>query len=571
MRIKSVILWGIIATLILYSAIWMFVSRAIKNEVREYLDKLQTNNVIEKYAGDLDITGFPFSFNIKFIHPRVKFKKFPGDMLFDGVLAIGVSLFSSKIRTHLSGDLHTRMNLNGQDFDLTLSSKDLSFRVSLANSLVYAGIQMAMGSNNRNKQPFTNMLREITMHTEDLSLMNKLSNKTLFYIENYDSRIRMKMSENYLKMGYSGKVSNAEFQEEFNSLSSSIRSIPMIRKTIDRIDINIRNYFDVFSPYKFGKMNHELVISAEMNDRDKQIDIHKIIFNDALHKINLSGQFNLSEKSTAEGEFAGEFSPEWYELMRLYANRLNLHAFFDKAQATSTKSTSIFSVIFSTVMGFIRDAVLGRESRTAYVPKLHEMGQITSSVDLAYERMPKGFDLKINDLRLKANNFSVQLAGDIHDYEGRDIYHLKAKLQNYTYIVDTGAEYINRILGGMGRALFIFNKQLILSSPVRSKIKLFLRSISDDPQDNSDKLNLTAINKDGRKYPSVGRYSSDEFKIVWNNFVFKVLFMQIQENLDAFAKMLKNPLDVPLDISESAGNTVKKLAEEVLGLFGSGK
>ncbi len=61
------------------------------------------------------------------------------------------------------------------------------------------------------------------------------------------------------------------------------------------------------------------------------------------------------------------------------------------------------------------------------------------------------------------------------------------------------------------------------------------------------------------------------FKVVWNNFVLKVIFMHVQENLESFAKMLKNPVEIPLEIGEGAGKTVKKLAESVLGLLGGGR
>lgn len=572
MRIKSWFLWGLVAILVAYSVAWVFISRTIQSKVHDRLDQLKKERVIEAYHGDIKVTGFPFSFKIKFIHPRVKFSAFPGDMLFDGVLTVGFSLFSNKIRTYLNGDLHARMNVNGQPFDLALSSKDLIFKVALADSLIWTGIKMAISKEAKSES--LSAIRAVTFHAEDCSLMNKLTNKTLFYIENDDLIIKMKRKKNSLKIDYSEKVSNVEFQEEFNSLSRAIRSLSEVRKVLESVDINVRNYFDVFSPDKFGKMDHEVVLSLEKENDKITIDLDTFVFNDSLQKIDLPGRFIFSDKGiVADAKFEGAFSSKWYELMKIYATKLDLNTFFGKTEAKikAPAQKSIFSIIFGTIWGFVHDMFgSGSEPRPAYVPKLHEMGKITSKADIAYAKMSNGFDLQVNDFKLKANQFSVQLNGDVHNHGVGDIYNLKAKLQNYPYIVDTASDYMNRIFSSMGRVLFIFNRQLNLSPPVKNKIKLFLRSVSDDPEASSDNLSLTAINKDGRTYPSVGKYNSEEFKVVWNNFVLKVIFMQIEGSLESFGKLLANPVEIPLEIGEVAGKTVKKLAESVLGLLEGG-
>lgn len=573
MRIRSIIFWAVIVVVALYSVAWVFISRAIKTETNKYIQQLKQDRVINEYDGDIKITGFPFSFNIKFIHPRIKFAQFNTDALFDGVLEAGFNLFSSKIRLRLNGDIHIRTNLNGNSFDLTMSSKELLHKVSLSDSIVMLGIKFMTGQVALGKQSPMDIVRYVDFETEDLSLVNKLSNKALFYSNSCSLKLNLNSSANYKRIKIVGSVVDTEFSEEFNGLSRSIGSIPCIRNALNQLDANVRNYFDVFTLDRFGKINDEFDLYIDLGKSDTTIDINQFVLNDALHKVNLSGGIRSAKKISINTKFTGEFSPNWYELMKVYANKINLEPLFRNAHSSRAQDGSIFAIMFNAVAGFIKDTFVKGTANAAYVPKVHEIGKITSNINVAYEPTSNGFNMDLNRFDFKTNKYAIDASGNIDSKGHSDIYNIKSHLTNYEYIVDEASGYINRILEGSGRLFFLFKKPFKLSPPITSSIKILLRKISDSPTDESNNLSLTIINKDGGKYPAVGKYSSEEFKVVWNNFVYKILFMQIAENLDVrkLADLLKDPLNIPLNVTEGTAETVHDIARGMLGLFGVGK
>lgn len=573
MRIRSIIFWAVILVVALYSVAWVFISRSINTETNKYIQQLKKDNVIDEYDGNIEISGFPFSFNIKFVHPRVKSTRFKSDVLFDGVLEAGLNLFSSKIRVRLNGDIHIKTNLNGNSFDLIMSSKELLHKISLSDSLIMLGIKFMTGRLALDKQSPMDIIRYVNFETEDLSLVNKLSNKALFYSNSCSFKFNLKSSSDYKRIKIAGNLVDTEFSEEFNGLSRSVGSIPCIRSALNQLDANVRNYFDVFTLDRFGKINDEFDLYIDLDKSDITIDINTLVLDDALHKVNLSGGIKYAKKISINGKFAGEFSRNWYELMKVYANKVNLEPAFKHSYSPRATDGSVFAIMFNAVAGFIKDTFIGGTAHTAYVPKMHEVGKITSNVNVIYQPTSRGFNMNLNKFDFKTNKYSINASGSIDSQGGSDIYNIKSHLTNYEYIVDEASGYINRVLESSGRVFFLFKKPFNLSPPITKSIKLLLRNVSDAPDDESSNLSLTIINKDGGKYPAVGKYTSNEFKVVWNNFVYKILFMQIAENIDVrkLAGLLKDPLNIPLNVTEGTTETVRDIAKGVLGLFGVGK
>jgi hypothetical protein len=577
-------LWGILIIAAIYSGLWFFTSHIVERKAYEYLDKLQKKNVISEYSGSITITGFPFSFNINIAHPRLKFQKQDPkysancDMLFDGTLAIDLGFFSDEITLQTIGDMHLKGNLNRYNFNYAISGKNSHYQIQLVDSIVLSAIKGSVGASGETIQDvFVALIDEISIHNEKLSLVNKLTNKLLIYANEIDFKIDPEGDSNHLNVRYRENISDAEFDKEFNVLASQILSIPMVREAVNKIDINVRNYFEVFSLDRLGKINHKIDLEVDIENGSSSIKVNKLFLNDAAYNIDATGTLSMNGRDKLDMEFKSKFSNQWYNLARIYADKLQLQGFGKKSFAQT--SNSVVLNLFSSVFGFFTDLFTLNVDHSTFVPKLHDMGLIKGNLNVDYKETGKKFELGLKKLKINTNMFAIDASGTAENpgTGAGDKYNLKALLTNYGYIVDSTVAYLNRVEHSAGKSFFvIFGKKLVISQNISNKIKFFLRRVSDDPNSNSNNLNLTIVNKDGGKCPSVGRYSNKEFCRAWESFIFNILLGELTGNLnpaEMSKRLLMAPGNIVTNLPATVGNLPKaagNFAKNLLGgLFGS--
>jgi hypothetical protein len=476
-----------------------------------------------------------------------------------------VNLFLNKIKLKFNGDLHFKSILNHRNFDLSLSAKELSCTLALRGSIISTAIQLARGSTS---SAHTQLLSGVSVEMSDLSLINKMTNKTLLYTEDWNLKTNFTQSSDGLELYHSSNATNTEFYPEFNALTDAVLQFQNVRGALEKLNTNVRNYFAVFSPDKFGKINYEADILFESDANS--LRIYKFKLQDALQTIDLSGKLSFAEKTKIDATFSGNFSPQWYSLAQVYANRFNMKYF---PHTAFKKSDSIFATIFNGITGFVRESFESKGNRAAYVPKLHEMGQLKVRAILTHSKLPGGFQTAIDTFDISAQNIGLDLRGSINSpTHGGDTYSLKAHLHNYPLIVGYAVGYLNRITSSMNYAFFISGKELHLSPSVQRAIQLFIHKLSDNSSSQSSDLSLTIVNKDGGLYPSVGPYSSKTFARMWNNFIWKVILGEITRsalNPENLAKMLmSSPAELQNTLSQNMATGAQKLAEGVMNIFG---
>jgi hypothetical protein len=564
--------WGVLILVIVYGCLWFVASRVVESKVYAQLDRLKQEGAVTEYEGSIYITGFPFSFNINLAHPRVKFQNAGSgynvncDMLFDGVLTVELGFFSDRIMIRPFGDLHLKGNLNRYNFNSTIGGKNSYYHVRLTNSLILSAIKGSIGAGGKDAQELLmSLVDKVRIHNEELSLVNKLNNKLLLYADEIDLKVGLDMDEKDWAVSYAEKLSNLEVNAEFNALAAEVLSLPFIRVAVNNLDSNVRNYFDVFSFDKLGKINHEIDLEIKAKEAATSIKINKLSLKDAAYNLDASGTIGLGDTTKIDLDFTSKFSERWYRLMGIYADRLQLGTLANKS--FGVRRNSIVSDIFNSIFGFFTDLFRQRISHDIYVPMLHNMGTIKGDFDIDYESIKDGFGLQVDRFQLTTDHFEINAKGTARNsgQGGGDIYDLKARFTNYPFIVDSLVAYVNRVTQRAGRTFFISGKKLTISRAVSERIKFFLREVSDDPGSASNNLSLTAVNKDGGRCPAVGHYSNQEFCSAWSSFVFNIVFMEITRNLNP-KEMSKRLLQAPATIVQAPAN----IARTILGgLFGS--
>ncbi|NRA74052.1 MAG: hypothetical protein HRU36_04865 [Rickettsiales bacterium] len=570
---KKVFLWSILIIIVIYAGAWFITSKVVERETYKHFSKLKKEKIIKEYSGNIDITGFPFSFNINLSHPRVKFTKkdagynVESDMLFDGILSVELGLFSDKIKINPYGDLHLKGKLNNYNFDYTIGGKNSYYQIRLSDSLVLTAIKgIITGKTKKLEDLIVALVDKVNIHNEELRMFNKLTNKLLIYASEIDLKLGVVGSRNKLNVEYVEHLYNAEFDKEFTVLNSEIASLPFMKKIIDIIDINIRNYFDVFSFDKLGKINHDIDLDVNIEGDLTTVKVNKLQLRDTVHDIAVKGQIGLNNTKDIKLEFRSKFSDSWYELMKIYANRLRVKNI--EGLSFGGGKESIISGIFNAIFGFIKDMLQVRTSYSLYVPKLHKMGAIKGDIDLQYKGGKDRFKLNVNEFKIRTNKFLINANGNAENTgRGGDKYKLKALFTNYSHMVDSLVGYVNRVTKSTGKMFFISGKKLTISQSISDRIKFFLKEVSDDPGSNSNDLRLTVINSDGAKCPAVGKYNNKEFCSLWHGFIFNLLLLQVTKELnpEEMLKTLQDPLNIPLGITKDAGKVAKDVVGGILG------
>lgn len=560
---------------VIYTIAWFVIANIAEKKIHATIEDLKTSGTIKSYSGDIDITGYPFKFTVRLEYPNIQFTpnnyKADYNFLYDGNVRITLGLFSNSIKIKTNGNLHLKGFINDYNFHLVSSGEDNFYEVKLHDFLLSPTlITNIVKAGDSTKDLFFEVIKSIHLRANNLKLVNKLNNELILNIEETNLELKTKHSGEY-KIHYQEEDKNAEFGRESMVLWNHLKTIPQVKKIVNKIPDNIKHYLDAFQLYQLGLINcdTEVDISTDLS-KNTVINIDKFLLKDQIEDISLKGKLEFHENKTLINIASTmRFEEKWYQLMKKYAksaefSNFNL-SFFGK-----TNEKSILSSILSPMNKFM-NTILGDkagEQGAAYVPKLHEMGVIKSEIKIHQHSKPnKDFKLDIDNVHISTNQYELGASGNFENEEGADIYKIDLEVKNYPKLVDIAAGYINRIAKASHYNFLISGEKLDISDKTAQSIKALIRKVSNNPEASEINAQINLHKKKQDKYPAVGKYSPTEFEDIWKKFVTQLIFEKLSNTIDKYMnnKLLKN--DLTVGAAKGVTDTFNTIFEGVQGAF----
>lgn len=552
------------AVFVVYAGIWFFAANKIEGEVYKALDQLKVDNKLKKYSTKVSVSGFPFSFNIKFSSLSLGLKT--GDdnadvnILFDGDINAKVGLFSRYFTATTLGNLHLKGNIGDYKFHVVSEGDRLStYKVKFSGLPISPFfIKKAMALQDSPEPNYLGLIQGFSTDTRAFLAHDKIAEKAIAEATRIQLSIFGDFASNNMSLTGKEFVDRVRFFPESKRLWQNLQKIPMIRSVVQSINQDVRNYFDVFSLDELGMMNYNVDFEYEGGKSGHEIKVAKLKLLDDLYAIDATGTFSLSNKGAIDTNFNSRVicSDKWYILMKQYVN--TLHA---KKIEKDYSNKSILGIVMMPITGFL-NALLQSGNNRDYLPQLNLVGPINTKANLVYKPLNKdSFTLKINNFNMSTRTYFIDVEGSFKNESEKDIYNIKANLGNYVSIVDKAVDYINRVKASSK----IFSASDVIPANVSDKIKRFLRSVSDNPSSQSKDLKLTIVNSGKSVYPAVGPYSSEEFRGAFHAFVASVIIGKVANKVDNVVE--KGGSAIKNTLKGNVVGGVKDVAQGVLGLL----
>lgn len=566
---KKTWIYVCLAVFVVYAGIWFFAANKMEGEVYNTLDQLKADNKLKKYSTKVSVSGFPFSFNIKFSSLSLGLKT--GDdnsdvnILFDGDVNAKVGLFSRYFTATTLGNLHLKGNIGDYKFHVVSEGDRLStYRIKFSGLPISPFfIKKAMALQESPNPNYLELVQGFSTDTRAFLAHDKIAEKTIAEA----TRIQLSIFGDFASkdMNLTGKefVDRVKFFPESRRLWQNLQKIPMIRSVVQSINPDVRNYFNVFSLDELGMMNYDVDFEYEGSKSGHEIKVSKLKLLDDLYAINAKGTFSLSNKGAIDTNFNSTVicSDRWYILMKQYINTFN-----NKIEAIEEgySDKSIIGLVMSPITGFM-NKLLKHGGYGEYLPQLNLVGPVKTEANLSYKPLNKdSFNTTIKKLHVSTRTYFVDVKGHLKHEAENDVYNIKAELGNYVSIIDQIVDYVNRVSTASNYKFKLLGSEAI-SGSISDKIKRFLRNISDNPSSQSKDIKLTVVNSGKSVYPAVGPYSSEEFHQAWNGFVASIIVDKVTDRFENVLKKGGSGLKESLKGNVVGG--VKDVAQGVLGLL----
>ncbi len=566
---KKIWIYACLALVMVYAGIWFFAANKIEGEVYKALDQLKVDNKLKKYSTKVSVSGFPFSFNVKFASLSLGLKT--GDdnsdvnVIFDGNVNAKVGLFSRYFTATTLGNLHLKGNIGDYRFHVVSEGDRLStYKIKFSGLPVSPFfIKKAMALQESSKPNYLDLIQGFSTDTRAFLAHDKVAEKTIAEA----TRIQLSVFGDFASNGMSltGKefIDRVKFFPESRRLWQNLQRIPMIRSFVQSINPNVKNYFNVFSLDELGVMNYDIDFAYEGSKSSHEIKFSKLLLRDDLYAIDAKGTFLFSNKGAIDTNFNSTTicSDKWYILMKQYINTLN-----NKIEAIEEdySNKSIIGLIMSPITGFM-NKLLKHGGYGEYLPQLNLVGPVKTEANLSYKTLNKdSFNTIVKKLHVSTRTYFIDVKGNLKREAEKDIYNIKAELGNYVSIIDQIVDYVNRVSVASNYKFKLLGSEAI-STSISDKIKRFLRNVSDNPSSQSKDVKLTIVSSGKSVYPAVGPYSSEEFHQAWNGFVASIIVDKVTDRFENVLKKGGSGLKESLKGNVVGG--VKDVAQGLLGLL----
>ena len=541
---------------VLYSIAWFVIAHVIQDQISDYTTFLKKTNKVKDLSGNVDVSGFPFKFKINIESPTASVVTTDHDgvytALYDGTISLQVGLFSKTVKLVTNGDLHFKGRVNSSKFHISATGNNTYYTLKLQ----YMPISFAMFKFVTNPQnSILDIVDRVQLGGKDLQTVNKINGKDLYKIDSFDIELELNNQKKFIR--YIQNIENARFENAAIAQWREFRAIPALEKIISKIPYNVRQFFEVFSLPMLKDLSYAIDVSVTTAKDYTDLKIDKFKIRDAVQTIDLSGKVYL-DTNTARTDINTEIAvtEKWYELMRSYAATLDVSELRVNL-FKQTSDASILKPIAGAINSFINRTLTSADARRAYVPRLHEMGDVKANINTEFKRTSKdAFTMDINKASLETQQFQIKTTGNIKNTNGKEEYSTKTDIKDYAELVSTTSEYINRVLHSAHQGLF--SSTVDISQNMQGTIAHFMKKISDNPNASSSNIKITLKKDANTDYPSAGSYSSGEFRMIWAQFVSELLFGKLKQQLqEKLQDKLTNKLGP--ELGQHVGDFLKQI------------
>jgi len=553
----------------LFTGAWFLVANIAEKKIHSEIEDLKSSGIIKSYSGNIHITGYPFKFVINVEYPNLQLS--PKDhiadynMLYDGSIKIILGLFSDAIKIKTDGNMHLKGHINSKNFHIISSGGNSNYTIGLQNFLISPSfIYNIINTKKTQQDSLFDIIKSVNIETRNLKLINKINNEIVANIEASDIGFDIDHSDNYY-IDYKEKNVNTEFGREAIVLWNSVQAVPALAKAVNKIPYNVRAYFAAFRPDKLGKLNYDIKLKAELGKDILILEVDRFLLKDNVEDIYLEGTFKQYKyRVYIDASSKMTFKSQWYYLMRTYVNSADFDD-FNARFFSNTSKNSIISSIVGPIDSFLNIIFQKKQSNTkdAYIPKLHEMGNITLKVKTNYEIASNSdFDLEIDNFFLSSTPFDIKASGNVQNKNSQDQYKLEISIRNYPNLVDIASNYVNRIAKTTKHTFFISGKHFEITNRTSAKIKSLIKKLSNENKNPSENAEITAKKTKNNEYPAIGKYSSKEFAFIWASFIAELLAEKIQDSINDFVTNLHKNETIS-DVSKTVTDAVSGLVQNV--------
>jgi hypothetical protein len=543
---------------ILYCIIWFGTASFIEYKIKSVIagasnDKFQ---VVGDY--EVNVSGFPFDFSLKLSKPHFRFIdnnqniQSTYDLIFNGDFKLSTSWLVKSIELVSNGGITIKGVINGYNFNVNAdAAQDTVYQINLYDTPLWGeGLKKVLGLG-EHPEDIIKLIKKVKVETSGCSIKTVGSNQSLFSAD----KIQLKLAPDFRdpankQLSLQQDIVNANFTNAALTLWQHLNQIPTINNLLHTINPEVRNYFSVLTLPKLGNMNYSADIDYK-GDTSSSFDltINKLNLQDNLINIAVKGDASSNINNLSlDLKSDSRFSEAWYQLMRVYAQTLKPN----KVSSGSSHNSSIFKSIFDSLKSqFSTNSSL---VYAAYVPRLQDFGQIHNQIKLNIKSSDnkQNYDITVKNLTFEVEPYSLAVSGNLQQKQNQQAYDGKLALNGYGLIVNDLFGYSKRITSALGRKFFIGNLGVNLTEQTRFEIQSFIKQISDEPNANSINITLSAHKGFNETYPAVGRYSSQEFGMLWNKLIATIVIGESLDKLNQIQKIL------PSEIQGNVGEQIEK-------------
>ncbi len=528
------IIFGVVALSLIYTGLWYYGASKAKDFVQEKIAKAEADLKVKGYAltnDGLTVKGFPLNYEIEIHSPTLKKIESKQDYFLEEAALNGhISLISNLIGTNFSikkeGDTHLTLKNsknNGAQDELMISGKsEASFSVeekSYLESIKNPFKAMFYAIENNDNEFLVG--KQGAINIENLKLIN-IENPSLALFEIEKGNIQYSISEKNDEISFvniTGDIKGMDLDTIITGSDAytpgherSLKEIAMLLALPKPGKTAISFQMDFKAPFKKFQ---------ELNDNSKFNDLPVFDFR--------VGKFEISNN------FGNYFHKAALSLQDTKDKAKQLHVDF---LATSETSKAQFESLKNQWEEFLNNLPLCEKNAESVVnescplfksliPKLDELGKITSQIDVDFYSAP-GLD-PFQDSKLDIRHLDYFMApyglkSDGHA-EFKDpemvIGTYRINLLNYQTLFLDLYNYLKKIQ----RILPLFNPEAInipkMSDRQLQLLTSFFKSISDEPQKDLKDLKVT-VNMNGANEITVGTLSQEAFLEKLNQLVIEL-------------------------------------------------
>ena len=248
---KKAYTYSLIAVVLVYTIGWFFAAHKIEKEVYSALDALKTSRTIKKYSTDVSVSGYPFSFNVKFKSPSFTASDdgYNINTVFNGDINAKAGLLSRYFVVTTSGDANFKGNIGSYNFDVVSEGDRTStYKVKFSGLPISPFfINKVMSVLKAEKPEYQKLFSGANIDIRAFTTHDKIHEKTLIDATRINLGADFDISGDDIEVSGVEFVDRVKFFEESRNLWQHIQRLPMVRQVQKSLGPDIMNYFNVFA------------------------------------------------------------------------------------------------------------------------------------------------------------------------------------------------------------------------------------------------------------------------------------------------------------------------------------